>query len=114
MIMNIFISIYFKIGDNMMTKKEAVYKLIELSKIQGEHNGRWEFEAIDYSSDVYFEAVTSLADTIGFEYAKGEEFQAELKEYEEECANVYDGWTFDLKEKIEDYLINIILGDNDE
>lgn len=98
----------------MMTKKEAIYKLIELSTIQGEHNGRWEYEVIDYSSDVYFEEVTLLADTIGFEYAKGEQFEAELKEYEEESINVYDGWTFNLKEKIEEYLINIILGDNDE
>lgn len=99
----------------MITKKEAVYKLIELSKIQGEHNGRWYYEVIDYSSDIYFEEVTSLADTINFKYAKGKEFEAELKEYEEESANVYDGWTFDLKEKIEDYLVDIILnGDDNE
>lgn len=93
-------------------KKEALRLLMDLERAQGEHNGRWEDELnIEDSSLQYFEDVTSIADEIGMEYAKGDSLEFELMQYETDgfCVNKYDAWTFALFEKIEEYLVDIIL-----
>lgn len=98
-------------GDNM-DKMEAITELINLSEKQGEHNGRWEDECnIEYTSEIYYEDITMIADRCGIKYAKGDNFDHELEIIEEdnEYINALDGWTFELKEKIETYLIKTIM-----
>lgn len=114
MIMIIFISIYFK-GDNM-DKIKAINLLISLEKRQGEHNGRWEMNEyiLEDLCYTYFDDITAIADECHINYGTDEEIEKELKEYEKDCIFPRDEWTFDLKQKIEEYLINIILGDNNE
>ena len=95
-----------------MDKMEAITELINLSERQGEHNGRWEDECnIEYSSEVYYEDITMIADRCGIEYAKGDDFNHELETIfnDGEYINALDGWTFQLKEEIQTYLIKIIM-----
>lgn len=97
-----------------MDKREAINYLIELSKKQGEHNGRWENEYIqEESAMIYCDDMKEIADDIGIEYAKGDDFIEELEELEEDidCFNAYDEWGFMLQQKLEKHLINVIMGE---
>lgn len=94
-----------------MEKHEALNYLIEVEKKQGEHNGRWESEAFEYTTERYYRDITGIADNIGISYAKGDEFKKEIERLKksEDCFNALDEWTFMLTCNIEKYLINIIL-----
>ena len=97
-----------------MNKREAINYLIELSIKQGEHNGRWENEYIqEESAMIYCDDMQRIADDIGIEYAKGDDFIEELEELKEDidCFNAYDEWGFILQQKLEKHLINIIMGE---
>ena len=52
-----------------------------------------------------------IADRCGIKYAKGDDFDHELEVIlnDGEYINALDGWTFQLKEEIQTYLIKIIM-----
>ena len=95
-----------------MDRREAINYLIELSKKQGEHNGRWENEYIqEESAMIYCDDMKEIADGVGIEYAKGDDFIEELEELEKniDCFNAHDEWGFMLQQKLEKHFINIIM-----
>lgn len=97
-----------------MDRREAINYLIELSKKQGEHNGRWENEYVQEESAMrYCYDMKEIADCVGVEYAKDDDFVKELDELKEDidCFNPYDEWGFILQQKLEKHLINIIMGE---
>ena len=94
-----------------MDKQEAVKTLITLETKQGEHNGRWEDGYnIKYSTAIYYNDITQIADELDIPYAKLKDLDKELIDIKNnDCDYPLDMWTFLLKEKIEEYLIKIIL-----
>lgn len=100
-----------------MNKKQALELLIKLEVAQGEHNGRWENEYIQEDSSYrYFDDVTTIADMCGIEYLHGSALDDKIEELRNTTDYVepYDEYGAEIKQKVENKLINIILGDNDE